>query len=203
MAKTAGILYAVPRLDVWVVCPRCAGPAHVVRRGVFCTACTWQATGAASGWMCGCCGRWENDRPLPAEPTPAELFWRCPSCGRRETTRTRVSARSRPSRTCACGTRQELIDTHVSIRVADGHDALYGLPFFLTEPCAGRSLWVANQDHAEYLIDFLGADLRRKRNSNAGRGVEQRLPGWMLSHKHRQAVLRGLHRLQARAKALT
>ena len=42
-------LRVVPRLDVWVVCPRCAGPAHVVSRGVFCTACTWSAEGGRSG----------------------------------------------------------------------------------------------------------------------------------------------------------
>ncbi|PHP52305.1 hypothetical protein BW737_010085 [Actinomyces ruminis] len=174
----------------------------MVKRGVFCTACTWQASGAASGWMCGCCGQWEGDRPLPVEPTPADLFWRCPSCGRREKTRIRLSAHSRPSRTCACGARQELTGVSVSTRVSDGYDALYGLPFFLTDSCAGHSLWVANRAHAEYLMDYLAADLRRKRDTDVGRGMEQRLPGWIVSRKHRTAVLRGLRRLRDRAEAL-
>ena len=54
-AMTAVPLRAVPRLDTWVVCPTCSGPAHVVARGVFCTRCTWSAHGAESGCFCGCC----------------------------------------------------------------------------------------------------------------------------------------------------
>ncbi|MDO4899088.1 hypothetical protein [Actinomyces sp.] len=139
---------------------------------------------------------------MPVEPTPADLYWRCPSCGRRETTRIRLSARSRPSRTCACGARQELTGVSVSTRVSDGYDALYGLPFFLTDSCASHTLWVANRTHAEYLMDYLGADLRRKRDTDVGRGMEQRLPGWMVSRKHRAAVLRGLRRLREHAQTL-
>ena len=54
-------LRVVPRLDVWVVCPRCAGPAHVVSRGVFCTSCTWSAEGGRSGHWCPCC--WAGGHP--------------------------------------------------------------------------------------------------------------------------------------------
>ena len=79
-------LEAVPRYDVWVVCPRCAGPAYVSVHDVLCTRCTWLARGASPGYWCGCCQKWEGDRPSPASPVPTRLTWRCPACGRREST---------------------------------------------------------------------------------------------------------------------
>ena len=194
-------LRVVPRLDVWVVCPRCAGPAHVVSRGVFCTACTWSAEGGRSGHWCPCCWAWEGDRPNPVGPVDTRLDWRCPSCGRRETTRAPLTARSRPVRTCACGAEQRLVGRWSSARVADGVDALYGLPFYLSVPCAGRTLWVANREHAEYLLGYIGAVLRPP-GPAGDRELGHFLPAWMVTRKHRDEVVRGLRRLLRRAEAL-
>ena len=83
------------------------------------------------------------------------------------------------------------------VRVSDGVDALYGLPFYLSAPCAGRTLWVANSEHAEYLLGFVGARLRP-----AGRELGHRLPAWLLSRKHRDAVLRALRGLLRTARSL-
>ena len=194
-------LRVVPRLDVWVVCPRCAGPAHVVSRGVFCTACTWNAEGGRSGHWCLCCWAWEGDRPSPVGPVDTRLDWRCPSCGRRETTRAPLTARSRPVRTCACGAEQRLVGRWSSARVADGVDALYGLPFYLSVPCAGRTLWVANREHAEYLLGYIGAVLRPP-GPAGDRELGHFLPAWMVTRKHRDEVVRGLRRLLRRAETL-
>ena len=188
-------LRVVPRLDVWVVCPRCAGPAHVVSRGVFCTACTWSAEGGRSGHWCPCCWAWEGDRPSPVGPVDTRLDWRCPACGRRETTRAALTARSRPARTCACGAEQRLIGRRSSARVADGADALYGLPFYLSAPCAGRTLWAANREHAEYLLGYIGAGLRPP-GPPAFRELGHFLPAWMVTRKHRDEVVRGLRQLE-------
>lgn len=49
-------MVAVPRLDVWMVRPRCSGPARVVARGVPCTEGTWHADGAAPGHWRTCGG---------------------------------------------------------------------------------------------------------------------------------------------------
>lgn len=135
-------LRVVPRLSTWVVCPACSGPAHVVERGAFCTRCTWSARGARSGYWCGCCQRWEGERPRPARPAQARTTWRCPACGRRQTAVLRLSPTSRPERRCPCGTSMIMTGRASALKVSDGVDALYGLPFYLSTPCAGHTLWV-------------------------------------------------------------
>ena len=196
-AMTAVPLRAVPRLDTWVVCPACSGPAHVVARGVFCTRCTWSAHGAESGCFCGCCQRWVGDRPSPARPAQARTTWRCPACGRRRAVVLHLSPGSRPARRCPCGTPMIMTGRMSLLRTSDGVDALYGLPFYLSAPCTGRTLWVANSEHAEYLLGFVGARLRP-----SGRELGHRLPAWILSRKHRDAVLRVLGRLLREARSL-
>ena len=85
--------------------------------------------------------------------------------------------------------------------MADGADALYGLPFYLSAPCAGRTLWVANREHAEYLLGYIGAGLRPP-GPPAFRELGHFLPAWMVTRKHRDEVVRGLRRLLRRAEAL-
>lgn len=194
----------VPRLDVWVTCPRCQGPAHVVARGVFCTTCTWFATGASghSCHFCHECQKVEGDSPHPLTPVTSRLRWRCPRCGRRQMENRRVTARSRPSLRCACGSGMVLESWSPLVTAAQGCDALYALPFYLRRPCAGHELWIANVEHGQYLRGFLGAKVRRGPLDLTLRSLGQRLPAWMLTAKNRRAVLGGLDRLLERARAL-
>ena len=90
---------------------------------------------------------------------------------------------------------------HSASSIADGADALYGLPFYLSAPCAGRTLWVANRDHAEYLLGYIGAGLRPP-GPPAFRELGHFLPAWMVTRKHLDEVVRGLRRLLRRAEAL-
>ena len=84
-----------------------------------------------------------------------------------------------------------------ALKVSDGVDALYGLPFYLSTPCAGHTLWVANGEHAEYLLGFVRARLRP-----TGRELGHRLPAWVLSRKHRGAVVHALNGLLREARSL-
>mgnify|MGYP000845709296 FL=1 len=195
-------LEAVPRYDVWVVCPRCAGPAYVSVRDVLCTRCTWLARGASPGYWCGCCQKWEGDRPSPASPVPTRLTWRCPTCGRRESTSAPLTARARPTRRCACGTAQTLTGRRPLMPVAQGVDALYGLPFYLSTPCAGHVLWVANAEHARYLERYVGARIRPRRHRDGRLELGHFLPAWITSGHNRDTVLRALTHLLARAAEL-
>lgn len=190
-------LRVVPRLGTWVVCPVCSGPAHVVEHGAFCTRCTWSARGARSGYWCGCCQRWEGERPRPARPAQARTTWRCPACGRRQTAELWLSPDSRPARCCPCGTSMIMTGRASALKVSDGVDALYGLPFYLSTPCAGHTLWVANGEHAEYLLGFVRARLRP-----TGKELGHRLPAWVLSRKHRGAVMHALNGLLREARSL-
>ena len=80
-----------------------------------------------------------------------------------------------------------------ALKVSDGVDALYGLPFYLSTPCAGHTLWVANGEHAEYLLGFVRARLRP---------TGRELAAWVLSRKHRGAVVHALNGLLREARSL-
>ena len=84
-----------------------------------------------------------------------------------------------------------------ALKVSDGVDTLYGLPFYLSTPCAGHTLWVANGEHAEYLLGFVRARLRP-----TGKELGHRLPAWVLSRKHRGAVMHALNGLLREARSL-
>jgi len=57
------------------------------------------------------------------------------------------------------------------------------------ECCGGETLWAANEEHLEYIAEYVGAGLRKRRSG--------RLPGWMKDAKHRDEVLHHLDRMRA------
>lgn len=165
-----------------------------------CTRCVWTANGGISGGWCPCCDRWAHDQPHPAGEHEVVATTRCVACGAREQAvlRARAGVVDRP-RACACGGHREIVTATPWIDVADGVDALFGLPFFLSTPCAGHTLWVANRAHLDYLESFISARIRPRGRIHLG----SRLPRWMLDAKHRDAVLRGLATLRGRLDELT
>ncbi|WP_169164244.1 hypothetical protein [Cellulomonas taurus] len=113
-----------------------------------------------------------------------------------------VAGRHPAAEPCPCGGRREVETVEPLIDVADGVDAPYGLPFWLTTPCAGHQLWVANRSHLDYLRDFLGTPNRPNGARPADRQLGHRLPGWLLSAKNRPGVLHGLEVLARRLDTL-
>jgi hypothetical protein len=190
---------AVPRDDVMVRCPRCEGLA-LIRRGVArCADCAWSAGGATAGRWCACCEQWEGDEPRPAVSYTARVTYRCSRCGKTMASEQLLRRGQHPaSRPCDCGATCEAETVQPRVEVSHGVDALYGLPFYLSTPCAGHTLWAANLAHLEYLEKFIAATIRP-----AGHDLGHRLPGWMLSRRHRATVLRGLSRLRARSTQLS
>ncbi|WP_093147049.1 hypothetical protein [Saccharopolyspora antimicrobica] len=196
----AAPLFAVPRDEVWVRCPRCSGPA-LIRHGVpRCARCAWTTDGGKAGHWCACCQQWEGDRPAPVGDRRVMVERRCRDCGRREsfTTTLRPAQSARP-RACACGGRPELVRHWPLSRdmAADGIDALYGLPFYLTTSCAGHRLWAANEAHLDYLEGFVGAKIRTVHQTPVGRELGYKLPRWMLLASNRDKVLSALAELRA------
>ncbi|WP_220700529.1 hypothetical protein [Mycetocola lacteus] len=189
-------LRGVPRTEAWVVCPRC-GNAALIRDSIArCIHCTWSASGARAGHWCQCCTRWEGDVSAPVgDHYLAQVILECPRCGRSVTgeQRTIRTGRALPAEHCACGGTFTITEQRPLIHQIDGVDPLYGLPYFLSEPCAGHQLWIANREHADYLRAVLTGAHKPTDNE-----LGNRLPGWMLRRHNRPAVLRSLDRLLTR-----
>lgn len=197
-------LRAVPRDEVWVVCPRC-GEAALIHGGIArCGSCSWTRGGGRSGRWCTCCYQWEGDVLDPATARyEAAVRGRCARCGRTEKwTTSMVRGRHPQARPCACGGELAVTASRPVVTVADGVDALYGLPFWLDTGCAGHRLWAANRAHIDYLRTFIGAGNRPNGYELPQRELGHYLPSWMLTRKNRPAVLRGLDVLTRAADRL-
>ena len=71
--------------------------------------------------------------------------------------------------------------------------------------CGGEVLWAANQEHLDYLDDYLSADLRERPEAVispmgrrwVGKGLSWQLPDWMKAAKHRDEVVATIAKLRS------
>lgn len=80
-------------------------------------------------------------------------------------------------------------------------DAYFRLPLWLQVPCCGATLWAYNARHLAALVEYVGAELRERRQDEGGwrnAGMRSRLPRWMQVAKNREEVLRCAERLPAK-----
>lgn len=170
---------------VLVECPHCKSKALVkaAESRFLCGSCGKSQTASSPGWVgmakarirrkCGWCGhqlRWSERRP---GPHARKVAVHCPECSR--TSYIAVLWTPDPSQA--------------------PHDPCFGYPLWLQTRCAGQVLWAYNEDHLEFLRDYVGASLR-ERTPNANATLASRLPTWIKMAKHRPAVLRAIKRLQ-------
>jgi uncharacterized membrane-anchored protein YjiN (DUF445 family) len=80
------------------------------------------------------------------------------------------------------------------------YDWYFRLPLWLQTPCCGEILWAFNEEHLNFLEQYVTEKQRRKfhvegqiRNGT----MASRLPNWMKSAKNRDQVLKGIERLKA------
>ncbi len=86
-----------------------------------------------------------------------------------------------------------------SIRVGGPVDWYFYQPVWLQTPCCGETLWAYNEDHLDFLEDYIKTSLR-ERVPSLNNTLVSRLPGWMKDAKHRDGVLRGIERLRQKLK---
>ncbi len=79
------------------------------------------------------------------------------------------------------------------------HDPWFGFSLWLQTSCAGHVLWAYNGRHLAFLRDYVAADLR-ERVPNANSSLASRLPRWIKAAKHRDAVGRGIARLEKKLR---
>lgn len=74
------------------------------------------------------------------------------------------------------------------------------LELWLKVKCCGNTLWALNEEHLDYIENYIGAKLReRERNPNLGwhnQNMASRLPIWMKDSKNRIEVLKGIQKLR-------
>ncbi|GAA1587804.1 hypothetical protein GCM10009678_82790 [Actinomadura kijaniata] len=69
-----------------------------------------------------------------------------------------------------------------------------GFVLWLRAACRGRTLWAYNLDHLALLESYIAARLHE--SGPDPDGMLPRLPGWLISAKHRDEVLRAARRLR-------
>lgn len=83
-----------------------------------------------------------------------------------------------------------------AIYVGGPYDWYFGFPVWLQTPCCGHVLWAYNSEHLSFLRRYVSAELR-ERSVMRNTSLASRLPKWMKTAKNRDAVLKGLDRLDA------
>lgn len=82
-------------------------------------------------------------------------------------------------------------------------DGYFGFNLWLKTECIGNSLWAFSNKHLEFLESYVSAKLReRTKDEEWGWGnssLASRLPKWVKSSKNRDALLKALNELKAKA----
>jgi hypothetical protein len=90
-----------------------------------------------------------------------------------------------------------------TMSIYSGHgpavDAVFGLPLWLQAPCCGNLLWAFNLRHLDFIERYVRASLRERRrdeNGWANSALGSRLPGWIVSAKNRDEILKTAAKLK-------
>ncbi|MBS2213660.1 hypothetical protein KEM09_19785 [Carboxylicivirga mesophila] len=178
--------------DVLVVCPKCSKraivfrtePGYYSKRSIKCPNCMYSQIGRTECYQvdlkcyCSNCAS-EISIQIPNVNAPKDkIAVKCDTCGETQSYTPR-------------NIRLELIYEY------NGHptEPYFQLPLWLVESVKGHSLWAYNYNHLSYLKDYVSADLREKNGRQYWTMVEK-LPDWIKSAKNREAVMKGIEKLE-------
>lgn len=129
----------------------------------------------------GCteCGRFFREELTRDKRGFSILNVNCPHCG-----------------TLSTATVHKILSGHHrfrSVSISGGKPEYAGYPLYFVTSYDGKPIWAINPTHLQYLIDYIGADLREKPDN---RGLSYNLPKFMKSAKNRDGILKALYKLQ-------
>jgi hypothetical protein len=190
---------------VFSVCPNCSGPVLIAQDSPYeipyrpenaratCLCCSFQRSESKGEWF---------------GPVNGTVKSRCRNCGFKWLKKTvRFEAlKSEFSRSAlvpcpSCGLVEDIGMRFSIERFGSAIDPAFGLPLWLQVPCCGHVLWAFNKDHLSKLRQYTAAELR-ERVGVISWSVFSRLPAWMTSAKNRNAVLKGIGRLEEKLESI-
>lgn len=178
---------------VAVRCPKCQGLAQIIKVKkestpciqVHCTQCMYvqreqaQYRYRASG-ICDTCERWYNlEINNQQQWGHKHIHIKCPYCHELNQTvlqKTQVSC-------------------YYKSDIKQGHDPIFNLEYYYKDNYQGKPVWALNQEHLNYLIDYISADLREKPSRFIHRTASCRLPKYMKLAKNRAGITKLLTKL--------
>jgi hypothetical protein len=79
----------------------------------------------------------------------------------------------------------------------EARDPWFGARLWLQAEVTGHLLWAANPEHLRYIEQYVSSRTRARREfTQFGSALGEQLPGWLVSAKHRDAVLRAITRMR-------
>ena len=190
---------------VFGVCPSCAGPVLITQdpplvlpyrpenARATCLRCSFQRSDSKGEWF---------------GPVNGIVKSRCRNCGFKWLKKTlrfeaqkSESARSALVTCPSCGLVEDIAMRFSIARFGSAIDPAFGLPLWMQVPCCGHVLWAFNKDHLAKLRQYITAELR-ERIGVMHWSMFSRLPAWMTSAKNRDAVLKGIGRLEEKLESI-
>lgn len=125
----------------------------------------------------------------------------CPGCGR--PVRLRSLADSSRLACGSCGLLREVsVDRGCALPSpvldqGEARDPWFGARLWLQAEVAGHLLWAASPEHLRYIERYVSSRIRaRGEFTPFGGALGEQLPGWLVSAKNRDAVLRAITRMR-------
>lgn len=179
---------------IWAKCPHCSA-LGMVRvddnyASFVCHSCSYQLCRERTCYLydvhthCSNCERYYRvDISDHACHNRAILKVKCPYCGALNAGKVHKMAHG----------------YQYSAPIKHGHEPFLGLELWFLASFKGKLVWALNREHLNYLISYIGAELREKeRFVGAPCKVQSDLlPAFMKSAKNRTALLKLLQRMQA------
>ncbi|MDR2153227.1 MAG: hypothetical protein LBO72_10430 [Helicobacteraceae bacterium] len=128
----------------------------------------------------------ECNRPFSADVTQAIKIdsaarIACPKCGK----------------FCHGVVRKIVRHCYSELVIKDGRDPHFGYELFYSAVFRGKLIWALNEEHLEYLINYISADLRVKSPNIDGYKLQSdHLPTFMKIAKNRRGILTVLRKMQ-------
>lgn len=80
-------------------------------------------------------------------------------------------------------------------QVKEGYESIFGLELWFLSSFDNKSIWALNREHLDYLIEYLGAELRE--DPVLGRRTQaDELPTFMKLGKNRDKIVKVLKQMQ-------
>lgn len=82
-------------------------------------------------------------------------------------------------------------------------DIFFGYELWLIEECMQDFIWAYNDEHLQFLEEFIAAPLRSKPHNMemfSNKSIGSRLPRWMTSAKNREKVLKAINSLKNKSQ---